>query len=151
MVWKDMKFDQLESLDIDKQVCFALYSASNALTRAYRPILEQIDLTYLQYMTMLVLWKKAPMNVKDIGADLKLDSGTLTPLLKRLEQKGLVERKRSETDERARMITVTEQGFALREKAMSVPNSIACKAQLELEDALTLKRICEQLTNNLMD
>ncbi len=146
-----MKFDQLESLDIDKQVCFALYSASNALTRAYRPILEQIDLTYLQYMTMLVLWKKAPMNVKDIGADLKLDSGTLTPLLKRLEQKGLVERKRSETDERARMITVTEQGFALREKAMSVPNSIACKAQLELEDALTLKRICEQLTNNLMD
>ncbi|NOI23628.1 MarR family winged helix-turn-helix transcriptional regulator [Vibrio mediterranei] len=151
MVWKDMKFDQLESLDIDKQVCFALYSASNALTRAYRPILEQIDLTYLQYMTMLVLWKKAPMNVKDIGADLKLDSGTLTPLLKRLEQKGLVKRKRSETDERARMITVTEQGFALREKAMSVPNSIACKAQLELEDALTLKRICEQLTNNLMD
>ncbi|MCG9789428.1 MarR family winged helix-turn-helix transcriptional regulator [Vibrio barjaei] len=151
MVWKDMKFDQLESLDIDKQVCFALYSASNALTRAYRPILEQIDLTYLQYMTMLVLWKKAPMNVKDIGADLKLDSGTLTPLLKRLEQKGLVERKRSETDERARMITVTEQGFALRDKAMSVPNSIACKAQLELEDALTLKRICEQLTNNLMD
>ncbi|MCG9658614.1 MarR family winged helix-turn-helix transcriptional regulator [Vibrio mediterranei] len=151
MVWKDMKFDQLESLDIDKQVCFALYSASNALTRAYRPILEQIDLTYLQYMTMLVLWKKAPMNVKDIGADLKLDSGTLTPLLKRLEQKGLVERKRSETDERARMITVTEQGFALREKAMSVPNSIACKAQLDLEDALTLKRICEQLTNNLMD
>lgn len=146
-----MKFDQLESLDIDKQVCFALYSASNALTRAYRPILEQIDLTYLQYMTMLVLWKKAPMNVKDIGADLKLDSGTLTPLLKRLEQKGLVERKRSETDERARMITVTEQGFALRDKAMSVPNSIACKAQLELEDALTLKRICEQLTNNLMD
>ncbi|ASI91909.1 MarR family winged helix-turn-helix transcriptional regulator [Vibrio mediterranei] len=151
MVWKDMKFDQLELLDIDKQVCFALYSASNALTRAYRPILQQIDLTYLQYMTMLVLWKKAPMNVKDIGADLKLDSGTLTPLLKRLEQKGLVERKRSETDERARMITVTEQGFALREKAMSVPNSIACKAQLELEDALTLKRICEQLTNNLMD
>ncbi|KFA98416.1 MarR family transcriptional regulator [Vibrio mediterranei] len=151
MVWKDMKFDQLESLDIDKQVCFALYSASNALTRAYRPILEQIDLTYLQYMTMLVLWKKAPMNVKDIGADLKLDSGTLTPLLKRLEQKGLVERKRSETDERARMITVTEQGFALRDKAMSVPNSIACKAQLDLEDALTLKRICEQLTNNLMD
>ncbi len=146
-----MKFDQLESLDIDKQVCFALYSASNALTRAYRPILEQIDLTYLQYMTMLVLWKKAPMNVKDIGADLKLDSGTLTPLLKRLEQKGLVERKRSETDERARMITVTEQGFALRDKAMSVPNSIACKAQLDLEDALTLKRICEQLTNNLMD
>ncbi|AYV23505.1 MarR family winged helix-turn-helix transcriptional regulator [Vibrio mediterranei] len=151
MVWKDMKFDQLESLDIDKQVCFALYSASNALTRAYRPILEQIDLTYLQYMTMLVLWKKAPMNVKDIGTDLKLDSGTLTPLLKRLEQKGLVERKRSETDERARMITVTEQGFALRDKAMSVPNSIACKAQLDLEDALTLKRICEQLTNNLMD
>lgn len=146
-----MKLDSLDSLDIDKQVCFALYSASNALTRAYRPILEQIDLTYLQYMTMLVLWKKAPMNVKDIGADLKLDSGTLTPLLKRLEQKGLVERKRSETDERARMITVTEQGIALRDQAMSVPNSIACKAQLALEDALTLKRICEQLTNNLMD
>lgn len=146
-----MKLDGLEALDIDKQVCFALYSASNALTRAYRPILDAIDLTYLQYMTMLVLWKKAPMNVKDIGAELKLDSGTLTPLLKRLEQKGIVERKRSESDERARMISVTEAGIDLREKALSVPGAIACKAQLELDDALTLKRICERLTNNLMD
>lgn len=146
-----MDLESPEALDLDKQVCFALYSASNALTRAYRPILEQIDLTYLQYMTMLVLWKKAPMNVKDIGAELKLDSGTLTPLLKRLEQKGLVERKRSATDERARMIFVTEEGNALREKAMSIPGAIACKAKLSVEEASTLKRICERLTDNLMD
>ncbi|MGF1773251.1 MarR family winged helix-turn-helix transcriptional regulator [Vibrio maritimus] len=146
-----MKLDSPEALDLDKQVCFALYSASNAVTRAYRPILEQVDLTYLQYMTMLVLWKQAPMNVKDIGAELKLDSGTLTPLLKRLEQKGLVERKRSESDERARMIFVTEQGNALREKAMSIPGAIACKAKLDPEEAMVLKRICERLTDNLMD
>ncbi|WP_234497342.1 MarR family winged helix-turn-helix transcriptional regulator [Vibrio maritimus] len=146
-----MDLESPEALDLDKQVCFALYSASNALTRAYRPILERVDLTYLQYMTMLVLWKKAPMNVKDIGAELKLDSGTLTPLLKRLEQKGLVERKRSETDERARMIFVTEEGNALREKAMSIPGAIACKAKLSEEEATMLKRICERLTNNLMD
>ncbi|USD63275.1 MarR family transcriptional regulator [Vibrio sp. SCSIO 43140] len=146
-----MDLESPEALDLDKQVCFALYSASNALTRAYRPILERVDLTYLQYMTMLVLWKKAPMNVKDIGAELKLDSGTLTPLLKRLEQKGLVERKRSETDERARMIFVTEEGNAVREKAMSIPGAIACKAKLSEEEATMLKRICERLTNNLMD
>ncbi|MGR5095970.1 MarR family winged helix-turn-helix transcriptional regulator [Vibrio maritimus] len=146
-----MDLESPEALDLDKQVCFALYSASNALTRAYRPILERVDLTYLQYMTMLVLWKKAPMNVKDIGAELKLDSGTLTPLLKRLEQKGLVERKRSETDERARMIFVTEEGNALREKAMSIPGAIACKAKLSEEEATMLKRICERLTDNLMD
>ncbi|GAL31622.1 organic hydroperoxide resistance transcriptional regulator [Vibrio maritimus] len=91
------------------------------------------------------------MNVKDIGAELKLDSGTLTPLLKRLEQKGLVERKRSESDERARMIFVTEQGNALREKAMSIPGAIACKAKLDPEEAMVLKRICERLTDNLMD
>lgn len=146
-----MKLDSPEALDLDKQVCFALYSASNALTRAYRPILEQVDLTYLQYMTMLVLWKQAPMNVKDIGAELKLDSGTLTPLLKRLEQKGLVERRRSESDERARMIFVTEQGFDLREQAISIPGAIACKAKLDPEEAMALKRICERLTDNLMD
>jgi DNA-binding MarR family transcriptional regulator len=146
-----MKLDSPEALDLDKQVCFALYSASNALTRAYRPILEQVDLTYLQYMTMLVLWKQAPMNVKDIGAELKLDSGTLTPLLKRLEQKGLVERRRSESDERARMIFVTEQGLELRKQAMSIPGAIACKAKLDPEEAMVLKRTCERLTDNLMD
>ncbi len=138
-----------EFLDLDKQVCFALYSASNALTRAYRPILDELDLTYLQYLSMMVLWKKSPMNVKEIGHDLRIDSGTLTPLLKRLEHKGLVMRKRCEQDERARLISLTEQGLALKEKAMGVPSAIACKANMTMEDAMELKRLCEQLTEKL--
>ncbi|MFA0442830.1 MarR family transcriptional regulator [Vibrio sp. 10N.286.49.C2] len=138
-----------DNLDLDKQVCFVLYSASNALIRAYRPILDALDLTYLQYMSMLVLWKKSPMNVKNISQDLRIDSGTLTPLLKRLEQKGLILRKRSEIDERARLISLTDQGWALKDQAFAVPSAIGCKAKLSLDDALELKRLCERLTENL--
>ncbi|WP_319946348.1 MarR family winged helix-turn-helix transcriptional regulator [Vibrio methylphosphonaticus] len=146
-----MDVNSPDNLDIDKQVCFALYRASNTLTRAYRPILDTLDLTYLQYMSMLVLWKKSPMNVKNISQDLSIDSGTLTPLLKRLEQKGLVLRQRCENDERARLISLTDAGWALKEQAEAVPSAIACKAKLCVEDAIQLKRLCDQLTNNLME
>jgi DNA-binding MarR family transcriptional regulator len=92
---------------LENQICFPLYSAANALVRAYRPLLEDLDLTYLQYVVLMVLWEDSSLNVKELGERLGLDSGTLTPLLKRLEGKGLVDRRRSETDERARIITVT--------------------------------------------
>ncbi|MCW8346952.1 MarR family transcriptional regulator [Vibrio sp. ZSDZ65] len=146
-----MDVNSPDNLDLDKQVCFALYRASNTLIRAYRPILDALDLTYLQYMSMLVLWKKSPMNVKNISQDLNIDSGTLTPLLKRLEQKGLVLRRRCEMDERARLISLTDAGWALKEKAEAVPSAIACKAKLSTKDAIELKRLCDQLTINLME
>jgi DNA-binding MarR family transcriptional regulator len=136
-------------LDIDKQICFSMYSATNAITRAYRPVLDELDLTYLQYMAMLVLWRETPLNVKEIGKKLRLDSGTLTPLLKRMEQKGLVTRKRSETDERARMISLTEKGVLLEKQALSVPEQLACKVNITQEEANILKKLADKVTLNL--
>ena len=93
----------------DKQICFPLYSAANAMVRAYRPLLAELDITYLQYMVLMVLWQESSLNVRELGQRLTLDSGTLTPLLKRLDSKGLVERKRSIEDERVRVISITKQ------------------------------------------
>ncbi len=136
-------------LDIDKQICFSLYSASNAITRAYRPLLDELDLTYLQYMAMLVLWRSSPLNVKEIGEKLRLDSGTLTPLLKRMEGKGLVERRRSAVDERAREIVLTDAGRELEKRALAVPEQMACKVKISEQEAMMLKKLCDQVTNNL--
>ena len=133
----------------DNQVCFPLYSAANAVTRAYRPLLDAIDLTYLQYMVMMLLWQHKQMNVKELGEQMYLDSGTLTPLLKRLEAKGFVERRRSELDERVRLISITEAGLELKFKAQSVPGELACKADMSPEQAMELKRLCQTLLANL--
>ncbi|MEI8608325.1 MarR family transcriptional regulator [Enterovibrio sp. Hal110] len=134
---------------LKNQVCFSLYSASNAMIRAYRPLLNALDLTYPQYLAMMVIWEKDGINVKDLGHDLHLDSGTLTPLLKRLESKGFIDRKRSSEDERIRLVFLTEQGHALKEKARSVPGAIFCKSQLEREELQQLKATCERLLANL--
>ncbi len=138
-----------ELLLLDKQLCFPLYSAANAVVRAYRPLLEELDLTYAQYLVMMVLWQTNGISVKALGEKLYLDSGTLTPLLKRLEVKGIVERKRSQTDERVRELYLTDVGIGLKEKAVSVPNSMICKLDLELDELVTLKSICEKVINNL--
>ncbi len=138
-----------ELLLLDNQLCFPLYSAANAVIRAYRPMLEQLDLTYAQYLVMMVLWQTNGISFKTLGERLHLDSGTLTPLLKRLEAKGIVERKRSLSDERVRELYLTEQGFALKETALSVPNSMICKLNLELDELVMLKSICEKVINNL--
>ncbi|MDC0610285.1 MarR family transcriptional regulator [Vibrio sp.] len=132
-------------LTLESQVCFPLYSAANAIVRAYRPILEKIDLTYLQYLVMMVLWEESGISVKTLGDKLHLDSGTLTPLLKRLESKALVERKRSVTDERVRVLQLTKEGIELRKQAQSVPGSIACRFNLSLDELLTLKMLCEKI------
>ncbi len=134
---------------LKNQVCFSLYSASNAMIRAYRPLLNALDLTYPQYLAMMVIWEKDGINVKDLGYDLHLDSGTLTPLLKRLESKGFIDRKRSSEDERIRLVFLTEQGRALKTKALSVPGAIFCKSQLEIEELQQLKDMCERLLANL--
>jgi len=138
-----------EMLLLDNQLCFPLYSAANAVIRAYRPLLEKLDLTYAQYLVMMVLWQTNGINVKILGERLHLDSGTLTPLLKRLEAKGVVERKRGQADERVRELYLTQEGIALKEKALSVPGDMVCKLNLELEELVALKAICEKVIASL--
>src|SRR3954451_24599209 len=111
---------QRDPLQLEDQLCFALYHASRALTRAYGPLLEPLGLTYPQYLVLLVLWERDGLAVKDIGERLKLDSGTLTPLLKRLEQQGLVARQRGEDDERVVRVHLTPAGRGLRTRARKV-------------------------------
>src|ERR1700759_3507233 len=113
-----------QMLRLDNQICFSVYFASPALNRVYKPLLDRLGLTYPQYLVMLVLWERDGVSVKEIGERLFLDSGTLTPLLKRLEAAGLLKRNRSSEDERQVLIALTAQGLALKEKARSVPLSI---------------------------
>lgn len=144
---KEMNKD--DALLLDNQVCFPLYSAANAVIRAYRPLLDELTLTYSQYLVLMVLWEQDGVSVKELGARLHLDSGTLTPLLKRLEIKNFVERSRSENDERLRVLNLTVEGRDLKERAKSVPNAIGCKVSLEIDELMTLKALCEKVLNNL--
>ncbi|SIR21842.1 transcriptional regulator, MarR family [Aeromonas sp. RU39B] len=136
-------------LRLDRQLCFALYSASNAVTRAYRPWLDQLDLTYLQYLVMMVLWQEEGISVTGLGSQLHLDSGTLTPLLKRLEAKGLIRRGRSEHDERVRVLLLTDEGRALYEKAATIPAELRCRLSMIDEQLLSLKQACERIVDDL--
>lgn len=122
----------LNLLALDNQFCFALYSASHAVTKTYKPLLDQLGLTYPQYLVMLVLWEQDGILVKDIGARLFLDSGTLTPLLKRLESSGLVERRRDPHDERQVRISLSAAGRALRSKAVGIPEQMLCATGKDL-------------------
>ncbi|WP_353301802.1 MarR family winged helix-turn-helix transcriptional regulator [Sessilibacter corallicola] len=136
---------QVPDLKLENQVCFSLYSASNALIRAYRPLLDALNLTYLQYMVMIVLWEHKTLNVKQVGHFLRLDSGTLTPLLKRLEEKALVVRRRSTTDERVREITLSSKGEELYQQAKAIPEQLACRISFSYEDAKQLKALADDL------
>lgn len=128
-------------LQLDTQLCFALYRASRALVRAYGPLLEPLGLTYPQYLALLVLWQEDDIAVKDLGVRLALDSATLTPLLKRLEQQGLLTRHRDPSDERVVRIRLSMQGRALKTKAKRVPENIACKAGFETSDTKEVARL----------
>jgi len=121
-----------DSLQLDDQLCFALYSASRAMTRAYAPLLEPLGLTYPQYLVLLVLWERDGPSVTQLGERMALDSGTLTPLLKRLEHQGLVERHRSEDDERVVRIRLTPSGRALRARARKIPIQLAACAGFDV-------------------
>ncbi len=138
-----------QQLRLENQLCFALYSATNAMIRAYRPWLEQLDLTYPQYLALLVLWQEDGVSVKQLGEQLHLDSGTLTPLLKRLEAKGLVTRGRRENDERVRVLVLTEAGQALRQQAAQIPEAMRCQLSLTDDALLQLKLGCETLSREL--
>jgi MarR family transcriptional regulator, organic hydroperoxide resistance regulator len=135
----------------ENQICFPLYSAANAVVRSYRPLLKELDITYLQYMVLMILWQETSLNVKELGERLRLDSGTLTPLLKRLELKGLVARSRSDIDERVRIIKITAEGLALKKQAANIPTRLASSIGLSKTQGKQLKQLCEQLLAAIED
>lgn len=134
-----------EQLKLEKQLCFPLYSLSREITRRYTPFLEALDLTYPQYLVMMVLWEHGQQRVSDIGAKLMLDSGTLTPLLKRLESKALVARARCPRDERSVHIRLTEAGAALQHRAAVVPGQMADAIGLDQSEVLALQKLACKL------
>jgi len=142
----DHKYDKLK---LENQLCFPLYAASREIVKRYRPYLEAIDLTYTQYITMMVFWERGRCSVKEVGEALHLDSGTLTPVLKSLENKGYVRRYRSREDERVLLVEVTEEGLALRERALSVPEKVADCVRLSPEEAVQLYGLLYKMLGGL--
>lgn len=138
-----------DALKIENQLCFPLYACAREVVKRYTPFLDEIELTYTQYIVMMILWDKKSVTVKQLGQILYLDSGTLTPLLKKLEAKGYISRKRSETDERNLVVTISEQGEKLREKAVEVPGKISQCIALESEEAMMLYRLLYKLLEKL--
>jgi DNA-binding MarR family transcriptional regulator len=126
-------------LALENQLCFALYSASLAMTKTYKPLLDKIGLTYPQYLVMLVLWQEEDLLVKSIGEKLFLDSGTLTPLLKRLEASGLILRTRDLQDERQVRITLTREGRALKRRAQDIPSQVLCASGQPVDALVSLR------------
>ncbi|MET8586900.1 MarR family transcriptional regulator [Streptomyces collinus] len=136
-------------LRLDRQICFSLHAASRAFNGVYRVILKDLGLTYPQYLVMLVLWERDDLPVKKLGEQLRLDSGTLSPLVKRLEAAGLVRRERSTEDERSVRVRLTEEGAALRERALEVPRRIAAATGFEVAEIGELRERLDQLTSAL--
>ena len=130
--------DRYAALRLENQLCFPLYACAKEIVKAYKPFLDELGLTYTQYITMMVLWEHKELRVKEVGEKLFLDSSTLTPLLKRLEEKGYVVRRRSARDERDVFAAITPAGEALKERALSVPGRLAACVQLEPEKAAAL-------------
>ena len=122
-----MSLEGYEQLKLENQLCFPLYAAAKEVVRKYKPFLDELDMTYTQYIAMMVLWEHESMNVKELGSKLYLDSGTLTPLLKKLEAKGYITRCRCKEDERNLIIQITPQGDALKEKAAAIPDQMTEK------------------------
>ena len=140
---------EYDVLKLENQLCFPLYACSKEIIRTYKPFLDEIDLTYTQYITMMVLWEKKEMNVKTLGENLFLDSGTLTPVLKKLESKGYLKRNRSKDDERNLLVSITKEGEALKEKAKNIPAKIGNCVKLNPEDARELYRLLYMVIENI--
>ena len=143
--------DTRDPLLLDDQLCFALYAASRAVTGLYRPMLDELGLTYPQYLVLLVLWEHGDRPVKDLGSALQLDYGTLSPLLKRLEANGLVRRERRPDDERSVRVALTDEGRALRERALSVPPVIGEAMGLTEEGVESLRATLRKLTTSVQN
>lgn len=133
--------EKFDNLKIENQICFPLYACSKEIIKKYKPLLDKYDLTYTQYLVMMIMWDKKQINVKELGKCLYLDSGTLTPVLKKLESKGYVERKRSEEDERNLIINISKKGKELKKYIKEVPTIMGESIDLTAEEATTLYRI----------
>lgn len=141
--------ENYDSLKLENQLCFPLYAAAKEVVRVYRPYLDNLNLTYTQYITMMVLWQEKEISVKALGEKLFLDSGTLTPLLKSMEQKGYLRRHRSEKDERVLLVSLTKEGEELKKNAVSVPQSVGSCIKLKPEEAMQLYRLLYKLLGNI--
>ena len=141
--------ERFDPLKLENQLCFPLYACAKEIVKAYKPYLDELDLTYAQYITMMVMWEHRQLRVKEVGQYLYLDSSTLTPLLKRLEEKGYVTRRRSTEDERDLIVSITDRGEALRERALTVPERLAACVDMEPEKARLLYGILYELLGKL--
>ena len=143
------KKDNYDPLKLENQLCFPLYACSKEIIRKYKPYLDEIDLTYTQYITMMVMWDKKSVNVKTLGECLFLDSGTLTPVLKKLESKGYITRERSEKDERNLVVSITDSGMKLRDKAIDIPQKMGSCVMLTPEEAKILYNLLHKIIGNV--
>jgi DNA-binding MarR family transcriptional regulator len=141
--------EKYDALKLDNQLCFPLYVASKEVIRRYKPILEKYDLTYTQYIAMMVIWEENEIKVTDLGKRLYLDTGTISPLIRKLKDKGYIEILRDSTDERVQVIKLTETGNKLKEKAIDVPKEMMQQKciNLSMEDAVVLKKLLEKMIN----
>ncbi len=138
-----------DTLKLENQLCFPLYACSKEIVRRYKPYLDEIDLTYTQYITMMVMWEVKQINVKELGKKLFLDSGTLTPLLKKLESKDYVKRERSKHDERNLIVTITEKGEALKSKAVDIPEKVSACMTLSEDKAKALYSVLYEILDSM--
>lgn len=136
-------------LKLENQLCFSVYAASRAITKIYRPFLDEIGVTYPQYLVMLVLWENNVVTLKDLGNKLYLDSGTLTPLLKRLEHMELIKRERSKEDERLLCVTITQKGLDLKKRASKIPGCVLAGLSTDIAALMNLKNEIDGLLNNV--
>lgn len=139
-----------ECIKLENQICFSLYAASREVIKLYKPILDKYNLTYTQYLVMIVLWEYNEITVKDIGNKLHLDSGTLTPLLKKLEARGLLTRHRAKEDDRMVLVNLEEAGKRLKNEILDVPGEVFCKMNISKEKAELLKQNLDELMNSLI-
>ncbi len=144
-----MSENKFEPLKLENQMCFPLYAAAREVVKLYRPHLDKINLTYTQYIAMMVLWEQEQCSVKELGQKLYLDSGTLTPVLKSLEQKGFLRRFRSESDERVLLVELTKDGEKLKKSAESIPQSVGACIGLSLDEAIQLYTLLYKVLNNV--
>ncbi|WML37493.1 MarR family transcriptional regulator [Clostridium sp. OS1-26] len=138
-----------ESLKLDNQLCFALYACAKEVTKIYKPFLDKFGITYTQYITLLALWEEDNITVKELGKKLHLDSGTLTPLLKKLEHMEILKRIRDTEDERNVYVKLSEKGMKMKDKALEIPGKVFCSTGMSMEEVLDLREKLKLLLNNL--
>ncbi|WP_039657626.1 MarR family winged helix-turn-helix transcriptional regulator [Clostridium tyrobutyricum] len=142
--------NKYDVLKLENQLCFPLYVCAKEVVKMYKPFLDKIDLTYTQYIAMMVMWERERLNVKELGEYLYLDSGTLTPVLKKLESKGYIIRARSKDDERNLMVTLTDKGNRLKEKAVEIPMQLGKCVKLNLDESQQLYRLLYKMLNSMV-